>query len=94
MLLTCASGIGQTQQTTKPAAVKFPELEKMTPGMTEIWEPEVKIIQPGVANSEAPSDAIILFDGSDLNKEWIGMDGKQSIWTIKDGALISTKGSG
>ena len=94
MLLTCVYGIAQTQPITKPVTQKFPELEKMTPGMTEIWEPEIKIIQPGATNGDAPSDAIIIFDGSDINKEWIGMDGKPSIWTIKDGELISTRGSG
>jgi hypothetical protein len=68
MMLTCLYGMGQTQPAPKPAVQKFPELEKMTPGMTEVWEPEVRIIQPGASNSEAPSDAIILFDGSDINK--------------------------
>jgi hypothetical protein len=88
------NGFGQAPQIQKPATGKYPELEKMTPGMTEVWEPEIKIIQPGVTNSDAPSDAIVLFDGSDINKEWTGVDGKPSIWTVKDGALISTRGSG
>jgi Domain of Unknown Function (DUF1080) len=94
VLFSFVSGFGQVQPTAKPAATKFPELEKMTPGMTEVWEPEIKIIQPGAANSDAPSDAIILFDGSDINKEWTGVDGKPTIWTVKDGAMISTRGSG
>ena len=96
MLFSCAYSFGQVQQKTPPPPP--PPIpsgpEKMTPGMTEIWDPEVKVIHPGAANSDAPSDAIILFDGSDINKEWTGMDGKPSIWTVKDGALISTKGSG
>jgi hypothetical protein len=94
VMFTYVYSSGQVQTAAKPAATKFPELEKMTPGMTEVWEPEIKVIQPGAANSDAPSDAIILFDGSDINKEWTGVDGKPSIWTVKDGALISTRGSG
>ena len=94
MLFTCVYSIGQTQQTTKPTALKFPELEKMTPGMTEIWEPEVKIIQPGVTNSDAPSDAIVLFNGTDENAEWTDLQGNPSKWIVKDGALISVKGAG
>jgi hypothetical protein len=94
VLFAFVNGFGQVQPAAKPDVPKFPRLERMTPGMTEVWEPEVKIIKPGIINSDAPSDAIILFDGSDLNKEWMGMDGKPSIWTIKDGAMISTKGSG
>lgn len=85
---------GQVQQKT-PAPPPIPAgPEIMKHEMTEIWDPEVKIIQPGATNRDAPSDAIVLFDGKDINKEWIGMDGKPSIWTIKDEALISTKGSG
>jgi len=94
MLFTCVYSIGQTQQTTKPTALKFPEPEKMTPGMTEIWEPEVKIIQPGVTNSDAPSDAIVLFNGTDVNAEWTDLQGNPSKWIVKDGALISVKGAG
>jgi len=94
MLFACVYGIGQTPQTTKPAAQKFPELEKMTPGMTEIWEPEIKIIQPGVANSDAPSDAIVLFNGTELNSEWTDVQGNPSKWIVKDGGLISVKGAG
>ncbi len=84
---------GQTQQTAKPAS-KFPELEKMKPGMTEIWEPEVKIIQPAATNSEAPSDAIVLFNGTDVSSEWSDMQGNASKWIVKDGELISVRGGG
>jgi len=94
MLLTCVYGMGQTQPAAKPPAAKYPELEKMTPGMTEIWEPEVKIIQPGATNSDAPSDAIVLFSGTELSSEWSDLQGNPSKWVVKDGALISTKGAG
>ena len=42
----------------------------MKPEMTEIWEPEVKIVTPASKLGDAPSDAIILFDGKDLN-QWV-----------------------
>ena len=93
-LFMCIYSSGQIQQATVPVATKYPELEKMTPGMTEIWEPEVKIIQPGVANSDAPSDAIVLFNGTDMNPEWTDVQGNPSKWIVKDGALISVKGAG
>jgi len=93
-LFMCIYSSGQIQQATVPVATKYPELEKMTPGMTEIWEPEVKIIQPGAANSDAPSDAIVLFNGTDMNPEWTDVQGNPSKWIVKDGALISVKGAG
>lgn len=68
--------------------------EKITAGMTEIWDPEVKIIQPGENPGDAPSDAIILFNGGDISQEWTDKNGNPSKWIIKDGALISVKGAG
>jgi len=67
---------------------------EMTPGMTEIWDPEVNIIQPGEEPGMPPSDAIILFDGSDINREWVGVRGDTSRWVIDDGAMVCTVGSG
>ncbi len=94
MLVTYVYSSGQAQQATKPAATKYPEPEKMTPGMTEIWEPEVKIIQPGATDKEAPSDAIVLFNGNDVNMEWTDTQGNPTKWIVKDGELISVKGAG
>lgn len=68
-----------------------------------IMDPEVTIIQPGTANNNPPSDAIILFDGNDINKEWEEAAWRPGsapsikpavTWIIKDGAMESTKGSG
>ena len=75
----------QTQKTTN---------DRMAPEMTEIWEPEVKIVQSGVKDSNPPSDAIILFDGSDINKEWEDAQGNSTKWLIQDGALVCVRGSG
>ena len=52
--------------------------EKIAPGMTEIWDPEVKIIQPGQKDSDAPSDAIVLFNGGDIAPVWTDNDGYTS----------------
>ena len=68
-----------------------------------IMDPEVTVIQPGEANSYPPSDAIILFDSKDINKEWEestrGAEGVPGVkpavtWVIKDGAMESSQGSG
>src|SRR5437899_2992454 len=45
--------------------------------------PEPKVVTPGKADSDPPSDAIVLFDGKDLSK-WNG--GEK--WEIKDGYAI------
>ena len=48
---------------------------KMKPEMTEIWDPEVMVVTPGIDPTEAPSDAIVLFDGANLENEWINSEG-------------------
>ena len=75
-------------------AVLKPVDTKITPGMTEVWDPEVKIIQPGEKAGDAPSDAIILFNGGDISLEWTADDGNPSKWVVSDGALVSVKGAG
>jgi hypothetical protein len=94
MMFICINILGQSTQVAKPVAPKIPQPEKLTPGMTEIWEPEVKIIQPGVKDSDPSSDAIVLFNGTDINTEWEDSHGEPSKWIVKDGALICVKGSG
>jgi len=79
----------QQQTTLKPV-----DPARMVPGMMEVMEPAVKIVKPGATDREAPADAIILFDGTDVSREWEDTRGNPSKWTVKDGTLISVKGSG
>lgn len=57
----------------------------MKPEMTEIWEPEVEVVTPAKKLGDAPSDAIILFDGSTLD-QWISQKDptKPAPWKIVD----------
>lgn len=84
--------IAQNRSVSQEQKQEYPA--RMTPQMTEVMEPEVKIIQPGIRPGEAPSDAIILFDGKDINKEWTDSKGSQTKWIVQDGALVCVKGSG
>jgi hypothetical protein len=62
--------------------------------------PQPKLVTPGTFSTadqpgKPPSDAIILFDGTDLSK-WEADSGKgvPSKWVVKDGAMECTPGSG
>lgn len=70
------------------------ESMKMKPQMTEIWDPEVRIITPGEKTTDAPSDAIVLFDGVDINREWTNKDGREVEWEVADGCVTVKKGTG
>ena len=65
----------------------------MKPEDTEQWTPVPKIITPGHANADAPSDAIVLFDGRNLD-EWISDSGKPAGWTVADGVMTVDKKAG
>lgn len=66
----------------------------MKPEMTEIWDPEITVVTPGATTTDAPSDAIILFDGVNLNGEWTNDKGAESTWKVADGSVTAAKGGG
>ncbi len=61
---------------------------------TEQWEPVPKIVTPGKTDSERPADAIVLFDGTNLN-EWVSVKDKSPAgWTVADGVMTVNKKAG
>lgn len=50
-----------------------------------IW-PEPEVVTPGKTDSDPPSDAIVLFDGTDLS-QWTNGEN----WEIKDGYAVARK---
>ena len=68
--------------------------EKAKPEDTEVWEPIPKVVTPGATNSAPPSDAIVLFDGKNLD-EWVSnRDKSPADWTVHDGVLTVKKEQG
>jgi len=98
-----ATPANQSQQpTTREIQNLF---DSMTPAqknslftnIKHIMDPEVIIVQPGAKDSDPPSDAIILFDGTEISKEWeeVSRDCvKPATWIIKDGGMQPTTSSG
>jgi hypothetical protein len=64
------------------------------PKATEVWQPTPKIISTGATNA-APSDAIILFDGKNLN-EWVSVNDttKPAQWIVENDAFTVNKAVG
>ena len=78
------------------------------PELTEVWEPVPEVVSPG-KNGEPPSDAIILFDGENLDKWGMAPRGNRMNivntekedwttgpveWTVEDGVMTVVPGTG
>jgi 3-keto-disaccharide hydrolase len=80
-----------TTQTTTTAAPQRPQGD---PKETEVWEPVPKVVTPGKSGDAPPSDAIALFDGSNLN-EWVNTrDKSPAAWTVANGVITVNKQAG
>jgi len=73
-----------------------PESAKMKRDVTEIWEPEVKVITPSDNNPGPSSDAIVLFDGSSesLLRNWVNEKGEAPGWKVADKCVTVINGAG
>jgi hypothetical protein len=77
---------------TVPAFAQQPAAPKSQD--TEVWEPVPKIVTPGASNAAPPSDAIVLFDGKNLD-EWVSAQDKSPAkWIVADGVLTVSKAPG
>ena len=75
------------QQTAQGSAAPKPQ-------DTEVWEPVPKVVTPGVTDAAPPSDAIVLFDGKNLD-EWVSTrDKSPAQWMVADGVLTVNKATG
>ena len=66
--------------------------QNMPPQAPEVWEPQPPIVTPGELTAP-PSDAIVLFDGSDFD-EWEHLDGSPVKWKLEYGAMVVVDGAG
>ncbi len=71
--------------TDTPALEGNVEARPQRPEDTEVWEPVPPVVVPG-RNGAPPSDAVVLFDGSDLSA-WSAEDGSDAGWLVAGGAM-------
>ncbi len=56
------------------------------PEDTEVWSPKPAIVTPAAAVGAPPSDAIVLFDGKNLD-QWVSSEDRSpAAWTVADGS--------
>lgn len=64
------------------------------PEETEVWQPVPPVVTPGKTPGAPPSDAIVLFDGTNENQWVSAQDHTPARWTVADGLLTVAKGTG
>ncbi len=90
-LLTLISSYACAQQ-AQPAKEAGPaSAPRGNPADTEVWEPVPAVVVPGVSYGAPPSDAIILFDGTNL-EQWVSTKDKSPAnWKVDNGTLTVNK---
>jgi len=79
---------------TALAVSAFAQQPQMKPEQTEFYSPVPPVVTPGKTVGDAPSDAIVLFDGKSLD-EWINVkDSSACSWVLHDGAMTVNKATG
>jgi hypothetical protein len=85
MLMVCSlmlvAGAAQSQDTSGGAK----------PADTEQWEPVPIKVSPGANSGAAPSDAIVLFDGKNLDQWVMAGDHSPARWRVERGEMVVDK---
>jgi hypothetical protein len=67
---------------------------KPKPEETEVWTPVPAVVTPGATDAAPPSDAIVLFDGTNEDAWVSAQDHTPARWVVGDGVLTVAKGTG
>ena len=63
------------------------------PELTEIWSPVPPKVEPAMRLGDAPSDALVLFNGRDLTG-WESAKGGPAQWSVENGELVDVPKAG
>lgn len=67
---------------------------QLLPKDTEQWKPVPPVVSPGLIDAGPPSDAIVLFDGRNLD-QWVRVnDHTPAKWKVADGVIVVSKSEG
>jgi hypothetical protein len=93
VMLTLLSAPVVAQQNPAPPAGGAPAA-RGNPKDTEVWEPVPTIVTPAPAPGAPPADAIVLFDGTNLDQWVSAKDKSPARWKVADGILTVDKTAG
>lgn len=92
MLLLCTSFSGwvSAQYLSKEPAIN----KTMKHQQTEYYSPVPPVVTPGAYRNGAPSDAVVLFDGKNMDQWEMAKGGGPVKWTVEDGYFTVKPGTG
>jgi hypothetical protein len=64
------------------------------PEETEVWEPVPAVVTPGAPSTAPPSDAIVLFDGKNMDEWVLNRDKSPANWIVANGVMTVNKAGG
>jgi len=100
-VLSSPAGAQQSATPPPPAATQQPATPQASQAAraaqakeTEVWEPVPPVVTPGTTNSAPPSDALVLFDGTNLD-QWVTVKDKSPAgWNVDNGVMTVVKSVG
>ncbi|HEX5069221.1 MAG TPA: DUF1080 domain-containing protein [Vicinamibacterales bacterium] len=84
----------QTGAVQTGGRVSAPQAQTPRHEDTEFYEPVPPVVTPGATDSAPPSDAIVLFGGTNLDEWVLTRDKSPARWTVAAGALVVNKAQG
>ena len=94
MLYLCVLTIAVASATYSRGASPQEGAAQPKPEDTEQWEPVPPKVLPGASEAAAPSDAIVLFDGRNLDEWVMTNDRSPARWRVEKGAMVVDKAFG
>lgn len=85
-------GVGVLMLTAVASFAQQPGAQN--PEATEVWKPVPRIVTPGASDAAPPSDAIVLFDGRNLDQWVSARDKSPTKWLVGGGVLTVNKAAG
>ena len=86
--------LAQSPANSQSAPAQTTSTPAPKPEETEVWEPVPAIVTPGATCTAPPSDAIVLFDGKNLD-EWVSIrDKSPAQWILSGDAMTVNKSGG